>query len=206
MGVAVALLVSLAGCLPATKAIPVRRRVAVAGDSLVIQASVHGGDLHGADIDRKVGLGWTAAKAQPRVRNDVAGTLTAPDVLVMAFGQNYGPDYGAPQRDELYSMVFTPHETTCVVLVLPHPGRPWNTTHHKNVVAVRQTLQELAAARRNTVVVDWSPEVQAHPEHLAADGIHLDVTADADGDGRGDAAVAYARLIWSGVERCPRMS
>jgi hypothetical protein len=206
LGGTVVLLASLGGCLPATKAAPVAQRVAIAGDSLIIQASVYGGDLHGADIDRKVGLGWTAVKAQPRVSSDVAGAHTAPSVLVVAFGQNYGPRYGAPERSELFSMVFTPHETTCVVLVLPHPGKPWNTTHHRNVASVRQTLLDLAAARPNTVVVDWSPEVQAHPEYLADDAIHLDVSADADADGRRDAAVAYGRLVWSGVEQCPGMS
>lgn len=178
---------------------PVPDRISLAGDSVLLTAGYNGGGFRGADYAEKIGLGWEAKHAQPRLTADVAARPVPPSVSVQAFGQNYGDRYQEPEKAQLMSLVFTPDPDACVVLVLPHPGI--SGSHGVRIRAVRQTLIELAAARPNTVTVDWSGVVQVHPEHLAGDGVHLS-PIDQDGDGRWDAAEAYMDLIWSGVEAC----
>jgi len=180
------------------KALPVPQRVAMAGDSVLLTAGYYGGGLRGADADGKIGLGWQAVHAQARVTRDVASPARSPSVLVIAFGQNYGQAFGPAERDQLFTLSFTPHPDACVVLVLPHPGRHWESAHTRNILAVRQTLTTLAAVRPKTVVVDWSPIAQAHPEYIATDGVHLTVPQNPR------AATAYLDLIWSGVHKCRR--
>jgi hypothetical protein len=195
-------LVAAAGiaCEPAPpKAPPVPSRVAVSGDSILLQAGLYGGGYRGADYERKVDLGWQAVHVQGRITQDVASTTRSPAVLVLAFGNNEVVN-GWEQADSnsWLSVTHTPHEDTCVVWV-----KPWTTVIGRriHIERARATIDTLAS-RPNTVVVDWRPIAE---QHLAADGVHLSET-DADGNGMWDSAEAYLRLIFEGVERCGEMA
>jgi hypothetical protein len=198
VGVTLALL----GCEP-VKSPPVPNRVALAGDSILWQSYLYGGDLRGADVDHKVYPGWRWEHAQPRVTQDVAGAGTSPDVLVVAFGQNSAGNYDANQSAALMAMVFSPHPDACVVLVQPHPrGDATDPAIH----AMRNDMRTLEGARPNTYVVDWSNKVLEHPEWLGSDMIHLNVPTYeqwvASGAVPEPAAVGYLEMIWEGTENC----
>lgn len=199
IGAAVALLVLGAAC----KKPPVPGRVAVTGDSVIWQSLLYGGDYHGADTDQKVAPGTVASWAIPRVERDVDGYTTSPSVLVVAFGQNYAEPnaYGQTQRQDLFRLVYDPADTACVVVVLPD-----NTRGSTHVDQVRADLTTLANSRPHSVLVDLTDLFTAHPEYLNADHVHLDVPPYEDWVAAGGVpepeAVAFAELVWSGVERC----
>ena len=198
-GAVVALLVMGVAC----KKPPVPGRVAVAGDSVIWQSLLYGGEYHGADFEQKTAPGTVAAHAIPRVERDVDGYTTSPDVLVIAFGQNYAEPnaYGATQKQDLMRLVYDPADAACVVVVLPDNAR--GSTH---VNQVRADLTTLANSRPRSVIVDWTTVVAAHPEYLNADHVHLEVPLYEDWVAAGGVpepeAVAFAELVWSGVERC----
>jgi len=195
----------ITACEPAVKAPPVPDRVAMAGDSILWQAALYGGDLHGADLDGKLYPGWEFRQPLPRVIQDVAGAETSPDVLVIALGQNARDVYGSIEWSELTSLAFSPHDDACVVLVKPHIGSS-NPTYVDNLTRVRNDMQSIANSRPNTPIVDVTDLYTAHPEHLAADGVHLNVPANWNdwilNPISIPAAIDYANLIWSGVEQC----
>lgn len=182
----------------------------VSGDSVTFQAFYYGGDRHGANDTDLVGIGWEAEHAQAQLNENVYTKGHSPGRFVMAFGQNYADAYTEADRNEVMALMFTPCSAAdqcggvraCVVVVLPYRAGPGDP----EIAAYRKHVMELATARRNggspTVVVDWAPIAKAHPEYLHPDGVHLS-SRDADGDGRWDAAVAFADLIWSGAEQCP---
>lgn len=187
----------LLACQPVTKASPVPNRVAMAGDSVIWQSMLYGGNYPGYDTEAKVYPGWRATHAQPRVIQDVAGTSTSPDVLVIEFGHNY-TQLGPNEQAELFAITFAPHFATCVVWVKPHPA-PHNTTV---INQVRQAIDDLAAARSHTVTVDWSPIVQANPEFLNEDGVHLNVPEWYYGVPVQAPAVAFSEMVNEGISRC----
>ena len=162
------------------------------GDSVLFQAEFYGGGS-GANTQGLVGLGWEAKHAQPRLDENVHIDGHSPAVLVMAFGQNYADVYGQAESDELFRMMFTPHDSACVVVVLP--------SMRQNMDRVRADLQTLAWARsgqgKPTRVVDWQTRVSAHPEYLDADGVHLSST-DANGNGRWDSSEAFLQMMSGG--------
>lgn len=188
----------LFACTPAVKQVPTPNRIAMAGDSVIWQSMLYGGNYDGYDVDQKVYPGWRAVHAQPRVTQDVATVGTSPEVLVIEFGHNYAT-FGADQRNEVTALAFSPHVNTCVVLVKPHPA-PHNTAV---INAYRAHVDSIDAARANTVAVDWSPIVQAHPEYLDEDGVHLNVPPWEYGVPDQPAAVAFSDMINAGIATCP---
>lgn len=188
--------VALAGaaCVPE----PRPGSVDVAGDSLTIQAFYNGGFGEGApsDLDVIADNGWTVGNAQRRVdANILAGR---PSVLVVAFATNDAhPWHGGWTSSDVAAfrrMMSAPHPSACVVLVLPGWGAGASIEHGYHMHQARSALSRLARERPRTVVVDWLPVLQAHPEYLRPDGIHLSGLA---------AWHARSALYWQGVAGCP---
>ena len=185
------------GASAVAKAAPRANRVALAGDSLVVLAAVNGGDTTWADTDGKVGLGWQAEDAQPRLDRDVRGYGTSPEVLVVAFGHNDAAGPGGltdEDRAQLAALVATPHERACVVLVKPHDAGA-GPARRLGIEAYRAWVDAAAASREDTVVVDWRPIALAHPEYLATDGFHLAGSAPAGNR-------AYTDMLRAGARAC----
>lgn len=186
-----------AACDPPPKASPVPDRVALAGDSVLWQGYLYGGDLRGADTSM-VYPGTTAEDFVDEAQTMVADPARSPYVLVIAFGQNNRNNYGSAERSALMRLSYAPQASACVVFVLPHDG-----LNSADIRQVRTDMIALYESRPNSVVVDWSPVA---PPHLATDHVHLDVPeynswVD-DGAVPDPDAVAYLDLINSGVDQC----
>lgn len=163
---------------------PVPGRVAIGGDSLTVQASYWGGGLAGWDDAAKVGVGWQAEHVQPRATLDVEGEATSADVFVVALGQNDAARSWArdgftdEDRMQLWSLIGTPADGACVALVKPWyqppTGQPFDAAQADGIEAYRAWVdQAVAADPQRYRSVDWRPVAEAHPEYIAADGIHL---------------------------------
>ena len=183
-----------AACVPE----PRPGSVDVAGDSLTIQAFYNGGFGEGApsDLDVIADNGWTVAEAQRRVAANAAAGR--PSVLVVALATNDAhPWRGGWTSSDVTGfrrMMSTPHPSACVVLVLPGWGAGASIEHGYHMNLARSSLRRLATERPRTVVADWLAVVQAHPEYLRSDGIHLSGLA---------AWHARSALYWQGVAACP---
>lgn len=94
--------------------------------------------------------------------------------------------------DLLYNKI---PKSSCIVMV-----KPWVTPLGNYAIplsalnSLRAWIDDFATKRPNTVVVDWKPELDAHPEYSPADGIHI-----ALGTGGAEARDAMYR---SGLTRC----
>lgn len=168
----------------------------IAGDSITFQAGYYGGDLHGAQTAGLVGLGWQAANAQDQLTANVNNPEHSPRTFAMAFGWNYADVYGQAEANELYAMAFTPDPAACVVIVLPG-GRP-----DPNITRVRSDLTALHEARLGnglrSVLVDWQPILDVHPEYLDVDGVHLAPSPAVPWD----SAIAFADMLEAGRQEC----
>jgi hypothetical protein len=189
-------------------------RVFVAGDSLTFTATWDHGPGHGApaDLEWAAWLGWTAADAQSPL--DAAVAAQGPvDTLVVALGTNDssvadgGDGWTDADLDRFRQLIATAGSGACVVVVLPGHGAGLDPRHAAEMDQARADLAGLADQRRHTagngptVVVDWQATVDAHPELIAADGIHL--TPDAGtGEVSADAATARTTVYWRGVDAC----
>lgn len=206
-----------AACQPTIKAAPVPGRVAMAGDSIGLQAMYYGSAGHpaaGYDTADKIGLGWRAAHAQPRVTADVANTAASPATLVAEFGHNYRDGLTSAARNEVTALMFSPADTACVVAVLPYAPAFLPATHRQAITDYRRLVSDIAVTRPHTVTVDWAPIATAHPEYLDEDGIHLrtpltDPAQDLQAAAVGDvnvtdptAAAAFITMVEQGVASC----
>lgn len=186
-------------CQGATKAPPVPNRNAIAGDSVIWQGFMYGGELRNADVEGKVYPGTVAANSLPRVEQDVAGVTTSASTWVFAYGQNYAEPntYGEAQKADLLRLIYAPHPNACVVVVLPDNTR--NSTH---VAQVRKDLQTIVATRPHTELADWSLVVAAHPEYLAGDHIHMNVPTWEPDVAPQEPAQAFMNMVWDAADRC----
>ena len=226
----IALVVTVAvvtgACELVEKQPPVPGRVAIGGDSLTVQASYWGGGLGGWDETQKIGIGWQAEHVQPRATLDVESAATSADTFVVALGQNdasksAGRDGFTPEdRMQLWSLVGTPADGACVPLVKPWyqppEGQPYDGTQMEGILAFRAWVDEVVASNPDRYKsVDWRPVAEAHPEYIAADGIHLVVPSTLSANqltmavNRGQtaavevpAAVAYLDLLHAGAAAC----
>lgn len=193
-----------AACQPAIKATPTPGRTAMAGDSIGLQANFYGGggtDATSWDTDQKIGLGWQAENAQPRVTADVATAGRSPARLVVEFGHNYATGFTTGHRNAVLAMLYSPDPSACVVAVLPYAPSTLSAAHRQAIAQYRQLLATVAELRPHTVLVDWQPIAQAHPDYLAADGVHLNITAAPDGQPQ-PAAQAFIAMLGAGLARC----
>jgi len=178
---------------------PVPNRNAIAGDSVIWQGILYGGEFRNADVDGKVYPGTVAINSLPRVEQDVAGATTSASTWVFAYGQNYAEPnpYGETQKADLFRLLYAPHANSCVVVVLPD-----NTRNSAHVAQVRKDLQTIAATRAHTQVADWSLVVAVHPEYLAADHVHLNVPPWEEGIAPQAPAQAFMNMVWEAADRC----
>jgi hypothetical protein len=189
-------------------------RVVLLGDSLTIQAGLHG--PHTAEpryLQTVAGMGWSAADAQPGL-DDAAETAPI-DTLVIALGTNDssqrdGADgWSEADLDAFRRLLSTPPPEACVVLVLPGHGPHVDPAYGAELEEARSALDFLAHERRQqpgtgpTVVVDWQAALDAQPGVMADDGIHLSGDADSEpGAASAQSAATRLDLYWDGVADC----
>lgn len=209
--------VAIIALVSACKQEPEPGRVAVTGDSVTFQSLLYAGNSEGWDTSGKVGLGWRAEHAQPRVTDDVHGQTTdcdtlnadgycdgtSPEILTIVFGHNYRSGFGVEQEAEVEELANTPHENACVVIVLPHYTGD-NATHAQAIEDYRDWAVGFAPTRGRTVTSDWRPVAEDNPEHIWTDGIHLPMEAEwyEATDRMIAAGEAYQGVIQSGIEQC----
>jgi len=208
LGLVAALTVIAAACAPTPTPTPTPTpgSVDVAGDSLTIQTFFRYGLGRNAPTDVHViaGLGWKVGDVQPGLTADAAAGR--PATLIVALGTNdshpvHGFGWGGEDADAFRALMNTPHASACVVVVLPGYGAGITPAWRTEMDEARGALNFLALQRGGrTVVVDWMPIVQAHPDYLMDDGVHLRQVDDVV-DAR--AADARAQLYWSGMAACP---
>lgn len=180
---------------------PAQPNVVLLGDSVTEQAFGYlGGPSRGAPqhLRRWSGSGWTVADAVAHAdATPLASSRT--DVVVIALGPNDAAawDDGWNTRDvaRWRDLLATPDRGTRVVVVLPGWGPSIEGTKWcDDMLAMRHDVRRLIAERASTgsptVEVDWLRVTIAHPEYLAADGIHLSNRA---------AAEARQALCWNAV-------
>lgn len=201
----VAVSLVLAPCDAPVKTQPVPGSVALAGDSILWQAILFGQDerANAANSQKLTAPGWEPKHAQAELRRIVADPALSPETVVIAFGQNMADQYGSQERADLFSLIHTAADSSCVVLVLPHPAK---TETWVNLTAVRLDMAAAAAQRPNTVAVDWSDSVYSDPTLLALDRVHINVPPDwfawATAPYAVPAAQSYLNLIWEGIGEC----
>jgi hypothetical protein len=186
--------------------VPTPGSVDVAGDSLTIQTFFRYGPGQGApdDVKTVAGLGWKVGDVQPTITADVAAGR--PAVLIVALGTNdshpvQGFGWNGDDANAFRTLMTSPHPSACVVVVLPGYGAGISPAWRTEMDEARGALNFLAIQRGGrTVVADWQPIVQAHPEYLLSDGVHLRQEGDVV-DAR--AAAARSQLYWSGMAACP---
>ncbi|HEX8804226.1 MAG TPA: hypothetical protein VF743_08530 [Acidimicrobiales bacterium] len=190
------------GCTPE----PTPGSVDVAGDSLTIQAIfAHGYGVDAPeDLQIIANIGWRAIDAQPDVSDHAAHGR--PATLVVALGTNDSEPtsnggWDGADVTAFRTLLNTPHPSACVVVVLPGMTSAAPAAHRAELVEARQALVALANERPRTVLVDWQAVVDAHPEYIGPDGIHLRWTDEGPADP--EAAAARTALYWSGVRACP---
>jgi len=186
--------------------------VFVGGDSLTFTAMWNHGPGEGApaDLTWAAWLGWTTADLQPQL--DWAVALGRADTVVLALGTNdsslSGADgWTATDVTRFQRLIDAPGATACVVIVLPGYGDGVDPLHVIELDEARADLEELANQRGRkagygpTVVVDWQAQLDARPDLLADDGIHL-APDPVTGDVLAEAAAARTELYWQGVRAC----
>lgn len=171
----------------------------IAGDSVTFLASFHGSNdvFDHAHTDGTVGIGWELSDALPAIQDRVNDPNRSPSVLVLAFGQNEadGGVWDQGEQNTWLQGTYTADDDACVVWVLPHYAGT-NLGHKQAIQAMRHGIDVLVDSRNadgmRTLMVDWRPIVQAHPNYLESDGVHPTPNG----------AQAYANLIGSGVHSC----
>lgn len=179
---------AVAGPCRATPPEPQPCAVALAGDSLTVQAR-YGPDVGVADPEHltvTAGLGWKVANVQQWVTDQTAAGLV--DVLVVALGTNdsnptWNGGWTSADVDAFRTLINTPHPDARVVLVLPGHGAGIDPRHATAIDAARRDLTALATTRPRTTVTDqWQHVADDRPELISADGIHLRAQNDAPTD------------------------
>jgi hypothetical protein len=165
-----------------------------------------------AELDWSAWLGWTVADVQPQVERAAAANRL--DTLVVALGTNDsslasggGDGWTSADLERFRRLVFTPPAEACVVIVLPGHGVAMDPSHAAELDQARADLAGLASLRAGmpgygtTVVVDWQATLDARPDLVGDDGIHL-VTDPITALSTADAAAARTGLYWHGVDAC----
>jgi hypothetical protein len=173
------------------------------GASIMAQANGYGGTFDGpiyADAGR------TPAQAAPIVGQQTDAHPTAP--VVLADVEHNGARDGAwstADRNAEFAMIFA--SEACTVIVTPgyRPGLPYAATLEQAEADIRAMAAQRATLGYPTVVVDWQPIVNAHPEYLqpAPDYVHLTDDPSGGTTEATDADSAYTGLIRDGLAACP---
>lgn len=83
---------------------------------------------------------------------------------------------------------------SCIVIAKPWVlPAGWATFPEKALNDLSAWIDAFAEDHQNVVVVDWRPIIEAHPEYMHADGVHI---------ANHEAAVARDAMYRDGVSRC----
>jgi hypothetical protein len=189
----------------------------VYGDSVTVQAfwgrdaQFAEGAPAGAIVRTHARPGSVIADHQAAVESRAADDI--PSTLVIALGTNNAArltdGWTSQDQTDATRLVHAAAPATCVVVVLPGGTQgPTQTLVDQTDFDQARAALEVAAKDRQvsgapTVVADWGAVAAANEDLLAPDGIHL--AADAARPGHladGEAADAFAAVVWSGVEQC----
>lgn len=140
-----------------------RSAVSLVGDSLnlgveaPLQQALPGWDFHADDV-----VGRSTATGIERLRS--AGASLAPYVVV-SLGTNDPASSVAAFRRDVREALRIAGPRRCVI---------WSTIHRDGNAydAFNQALAAVDGRRWNLRLVDWERMIAAHPEWLAADGVH----------------------------------
>jgi hypothetical protein len=174
------------------------------------------GNAPAGDYHYAIYRGW--GTFTPEVIQAVADEVNAlrPEVLVLPFGTNeastlFAPGWTQADIDSYNQLLNSIHDNTWVVFVLPGHGvvaadQPqWVHDWAANIDVAHQDILDIATARPNSVVVDWQVFIDAHPELISPDSIHL-MPADGSSDEIGmltpvvpEAANLRQDIQWDGV-------
>lgn len=84
--------------------------------------------------------------------------------------------------------------SSCIVIVKPWVlSSGWDVFPEKALNDLSAWVDSFASTHPNVVVVDWKPIIEAHPEYMAPDGVHIATY---------DAAVARDALYREGLNNC----
>lgn len=197
---AVVTAIAAAGALTACVPEPTPGTIDVIGDSLTAQATRYApnwaeGAPAGSDIYVDAVVGSRFEGHQPRVEERAANGR--PAVLTVALGLNsFGDGWTTTDLASFKDLIATPHPSTCVVVLLPQAGAGASANFLANNAIGRTDMRSAALERPNSVIIDWKPVADAHPEYLQSDGIHLV-------GGTSGAYKAYNDLRWAGAAACP---
>jgi hypothetical protein len=171
------------------KAPSVPERVAGAGDSVGYNAKEDFDEPWLQTVDSNFFPGAKAGNVLPWVKDIVADSKRSPSCLIIEFGQNEAGDgvISSQEQNDLMEMTFAANKTTRVVFI--EPWRVGGTSAQLAAIDTWRSLEDqFAAARPNTVKMDWKLTVDEHPEYLR-DGVHL---------ASAEAAEAFATLMHTG--------
>lgn len=166
-------------------------RVTVSGDSLVWQAAAYDPQAFGDAVVYAYG-GLRAVDLYPTVHQDAQDPARVPDVLVMAFGQNYYPQIQPTDVESLNAFAALAGGDGCLVIVIPgYVGDDPNRL--RLMVDYRAwAVSWYDAHSATTALADWGGLLADNPQYAIEDGFHLTPVGSA----------VYAQLINTAVEGC----
>lgn len=153
------------------KAVQVERRtprtraanVVIVGDSLTVGAS---SALQSLLADVNLWLDARVGRSMPEgAKAAAASNGPGADIAVVALGSNDSCDV-AECRRRVAAVLATINPGAPVVWMLPAQFRP-------NMENVRTAVSQVLTRRPRSVILDWQPFQDAHPEIVLADRIHL---------------------------------
>ena len=121
------------------------------------------------------------------------------DTLIWALGPNdirmAGGQWSSTDQWIWYDVLANKvPEESCIVIVKPWVLEGgWDVFPEQALNDLSAWIDVFAASHPNVVVEDWKPIIEAHPEYMAADGVHIATY---------EAAVARDALYREGVARC----
>jgi lysophospholipase L1-like esterase len=138
-------------------------RVVIVGDSLTVGASPGLRSLLSdvnLRIDAKVGRSMPEGS-----RVTAAVKASTADIVVVALGSNDSCDVKECTR-RVNAILAAANPSAPLIWMLPAQFRP-------NMENVRTAVQQVLARRPRSIILDWQPYEDDHPEIVQADGIHL---------------------------------
>jgi hypothetical protein len=183
----------------------------VAGDSLTATSlsSMDPGPDAPDDLVVSAGIGWTARHVQPHL--DLAQIDRPVDTLVVALATNdsapFDGGWTADDEAAFRRLVGSVGDAACVVVVLPGHAPTADLARVAEMAEARLALWSLVDERRQgdwygpTVVVDWQERVDARPDLMSPDGIHL-TPRPGVAFATAEAAAWRTSLYWEGTARC----
>jgi lysophospholipase L1-like esterase len=138
-------------------------RVVIIGDSLTVGASP---GLQSLLTDVNLRIDAKVGRAMPE-GSKAASTAkaSAADIVVIALGSNDSCEVSECKR-RVSSILAVVNPSAPVIWMLPAEFRP-------NMANVRTAVTDVVGSRPRSIVLDWQPYQDDHPEIVQSDRIHL---------------------------------